>query len=146
MTEEIKIHGLDELDKKFAQLEVATSRKVLRSALSWAVKPILETMRDTAPAGDDEAYLRKKAKLKRDFSIASETKRWLSRDSKNGKYSAQVNVGYRLKKVWWVGMLELGTKHITPMGWMRKAADKHWEYVVARFKKRLQYQFKRLEK
>ncbi|MEY8205412.1 MAG: HK97 gp10 family phage protein [Bermanella sp.] len=146
MTEEIKIHGLDELDKKFAKLEVATSRKILRSALSWAAKPLFERMRDAAPSGDDEVYLKRKEKIKRDFSIPSETKKWLSRDSKNGEYSAQVNVGYRLNKVWYVGMLEFGTKHIRPIGWMRKAADENWQYVVARFKKRLQYQFKRLEK
>jgi hypothetical protein len=33
MSEEIKIHGLDELDKKFKQLEVATSKKILRQSL-----------------------------------------------------------------------------------------------------------------
>lgn len=146
MSEEIKIHGLDELDKQFGRLDVITSRKILRQSLSWAAKPLFETMRDTAPVGTDEEYLAQKSKKKRDFSIKSETKRWLSRDSQNQEYSAQVNVGYRLKNVWWVGMLERGTKHITPRRWMKRAADKHWQEVVARFKQRIQYRIKKLEK
>jgi len=150
MTEEIKIHGLDELDKKFKQLEVATSKKILRQSLLWAAKPLYEQMRDSAP-NENEDFLKRKD---RKFSIKDETKRWLSRDGKSDGYSAQVNVGYRMrgvwyaarKGVWWIAQQEFGTKDSMPLSWMRRAADANWKNVVDRFSQRLQYRFKKLEK
>lgn len=150
MSEEIKIHGLDELDKKFKQLEVATSKKILRQSLLWAAKPLFEQMRDSSP-NKGEDFLKKKAHR---FSIKKETKRWLSRENKSDGYSAQVNVGYRMrgvwyaarKGVWWIAQQEFGTKDSMPLSWMRRAADDNWNNVVDRFTQRIQYRFKKLEK
>ena len=146
MKEDVEIHGLDELEAKLKQLELATTRKILRSALLWAAKPMWEKMRDTAPVGIDPKYLERKKKKGRDFSVKGETKRWNSRDGKTDNHSAQVNVGYRLKKVWYVMLLEMGTKNMAPKGWMRRAADSTWQEVVNRFGQRIAYRIKKLEK
>jgi hypothetical protein len=150
MTDEIKIHGLDELDKKFGDLEVATSTKVLRQSLLWASKPLFEQMRDSSP-NKGEDFLKKKGER---FSIKNATKRWLSRENKSDGYSAQVNVGYRMrgvwyaakKGVWWIAQQEFGTKDSMPLSWMRRSADANWKNVVDRFTQRIQYRLKKLEK
>lgn len=147
MKTEIKVHGLDELEKSLKELETATTSKILRQSLFWAAKPMFEAMRDSSPTGeDDERYRKRKIKLKRNFSLHSETRRWLSRASDSDGNSAQVNVGYRLKNAWYAGLLEYGTKYIKPIGWMRRSADNHWQEVVDRLGQRIQYRIKKLEK
>lgn len=151
MTEEIKIHGLDELDKKFKELDVMTSRKILRASLMWASKPMWEEMKNTPfdPKGFDFFRLKD-----RRFSFKTFTRRWHSRDGKTDGYSAQVNIGYRMRGIWYIPAkgirylteLEFGTEDKAPLAWMRRAASSQWQAVVDRFAQRLSYRFKKLEK
>lgn len=141
MSDEIKIHGLDELDKAFKELELATSQKVLRSSLMWASKPMFEAMRDSAPESDDQAYIDKKAGRP---GLKEGTKRWSEKANDNA--SATVNLGYRMKRHWYAGFLEFGTAKISPRGWMRRAAEQHWQEVALRFKKRIEWHLKKLDK
>lgn len=143
MSDEIKIHGLDELDKAFKELELATSQKVLRSSLMWASKPMFEAMRDSAPEGRAQDYLKRKEKRKITTSLKQQTKRWSEKANDNA--SATVNLGYR-SGGWYAFFLELGTQKIEPIGWMRRAAEQHWQEVALRFKKRIQWNLEKLEK
>ncbi|MCH2040284.1 MAG: HK97 gp10 family phage protein [Saccharospirillaceae bacterium] len=144
MTEEIKIDGLDELDKKFKELDVITGQKVLRRALMWAATPMHKAMKESAPEGTDTEYLERKNKQKKPTSLKDGTKKWS--EKADGEHSATVNVGYRMRRHWYAGLLELGTRHIAPKGWMRRAANQYWQETVVRFKKRLRWHFKKLEK
>tara|TARA_B110000196_G_scaffold317906_1_gene332076 strand:- start:10632 stop:11087 length:456 start_codon:yes stop_codon:yes gene_type:complete len=150
MKTEIKVHGLDELEKSLKQLETATTSKILRQSLFWAAKPMFEEMRDSAPNKNEDFLKKKNAR----FSIRDETKRWLSRQNKSDGNSAQVNIGYRMrgvwyaakKGVWWIAEQEFGTKDAMPLSWMRRSAENRWQEVVDRFGQRIQYRIKKLEK
>lgn len=142
MIGEVEVKGLDDLDKKFKDLEVATGQKFLRQALMWASKPMLESMREGAPEGHDPDYLKKKEKHKITASLKDQTKRWS--EKANDSASATVNLGYR-SKGWYAFFLELGTRKISPVGWMRRSAEEYWQEVALRFGKRLEWRFKKLE-
>jgi hypothetical protein len=150
MKDEIQVHGLDELEKSLNELEAATTGKILRQSLFWASKPMFEEMRDSSP-NENADFLKRKGSR---FSIRNETKRWLSRQNKSDGHSAQVNVGYRMrgvwyaakKDVWWIAQQEFGSKDAMPLSWMRRSAENRWKEVVDRFAQRIQYRIKKLEK
>lgn len=141
MADEIKVHGLDELDRAFKELGVVTGQKVLRSSLVWASKPMFEAMRDGAPESDDQQYIDRKSGKP---GLKEGTKRWS--EKANDETSATVNLGYRMNRHWYAGFLEFGTKKIAPVGWMRRAAEQHWQEVVIRLQRRIEWRLKKLEK
>jgi len=138
----VTVHGLQELDAKFAEIDVVTGQKTLRGALMFAATPIHKAMREGAPVGVDPDYLERKAQQKNPPSLRKGTRKWSEKANENA--SATVNVGYRMKRHWYAGLLEFGTKHIAPVGWMRRAADQNWNESVIRFKKNLAKRFERL--
>lgn len=140
----IEVTGLAELDAKFKELEVMTGQRFLRGALMTASKPMQERMAETAPVSIDPVYLQSERKQKQKSSLKEGTKRWS--EKANDEASATVNIGYRMKRHWYAGLLEFGTKHVAPVGWMRRAADDLWRQVALDFGTVLAKRFKNLER
>ena len=142
--EQIEVTGLDELDAKFKELEVMTGQRFLRSALMSAAKPLQQRMAETAPEGTDAAYLATPRKQKQKVNLKEGTKRWS--EKANDEASATVNVGYRMRRHWYAGLLEFGTRQIAPRGWMRRAAEELWRDIALDFGNQLAKRFKNLER
>ncbi|MDP2505386.1 HK97-gp10 family putative phage morphogenesis protein [Oceanobacter sp. 3_MG-2023] len=142
--EQIEVTGLDELDAKFKEIDVITGQRILRGALMRASKPMQERMAETAPESTDPVYLGSNRKKKQKSSLKEGTKRWS--EKANDEASATVNIGYRMKRHWYAGLLEFGTKRVAPMGWMRRAADDLWQQVATDFGTILAKRFKNLER
>lgn len=143
MAEEFEIAGLAELDEKLGKMSAEMGYKVLRSAGMNATKPLLDEMRATAPSASSEEAIAKREK-RGILPLADVTRRWSEKP--NDEHSCQIHVGYRSKDHWWAGMLELGTQHIAPVGWMRRAAENNVELMLSRLKKSLGKRLERYEK
>ena len=107
-------------------------------------------MKSNTPIEGGEDFLKRKNTRKK--QIYHYTKRWRSREGEDGN-SATVNVGYRMRGMWYVpkkGLWflhdkEFGNARQAPLGWMRNAANKNWKEVVERFQQRLAHRIKKLE-
>jgi len=150
MSEEIEIHGLKELDDQLLNLAIEGQKNALNSALFWASKPLFDDMKANTPSEPGEDTLkRKNTRMKQIYHY---TRRWRSREGEDGN-SVTVNVGYRMRGMWYVpskGLWflherEFGSSRKAPLGWMRSAANKNWKTVVDRFQQRLLHRIKKIE-
>lgn len=146
MSNQFEVKGLAELDAKLDGLAADMQGKILRNAGMYATKPVLDEMKATAPRAstDSAAARREKRGIK---PLAEVTKRWGERGDQGDKDGIfWIHVGYRSKKHWWARLLEEGTEHISPRGWMRRAMDNNVNNVITRLTKQLQKRIEKFEK
>lgn len=105
---DVRVDGLADLERQLLRLGAAVGAKVLRGALSDALKPMQKAAKDAVPE--------QTGRLKRSV-------RRSSRVDRRGKASAAVKMGG--KKAFYAHMVEFGTKHSPPNPIMRQAFEAH---------------------
>jgi len=146
----VTVHGLQELDAKFAEIDVVTGQKFLRGSLMFAATPMHKQMKAETPVNTTAKHLKRKSKYGYIKHLDKRAVKWSKKADE--KSSATVYVGFK-KRAFLAYILEYGATlqrkgkdigEITPRGWMRRAADQNWNEAVIRFKKALQRRLERL--
>ena len=100
---ELKVGGLEQLDKLLRQLPERTERKVLQSAVTSSVREARKKIKAAAPVGQNPSSAQKKygyGKLKKELRVLR-----LKRVRKNER-AARIDTG----NAFWAFFYELGTR------------------------------------
>lgn len=117
MSANIRIEGLDELERQFDRLADTSKRKVMMKALNAGVAPIKKEAKKNAPV--DKGVLRKSIR------------------SKQMRYTEKPSVGiYVSGKGYYWYFIENGTSKMAAAPFLRPAADAKHEEGVQRFKEK----------
>jgi HK97 gp10 family phage protein len=116
MKVDIKVGGLERLDRVLRQLPVRIERRVLQSAVTSAVRVGRAAIKRSAPKGRDVSSVQKKygyGKLNKELRVIR-----LKRTKKNEKM-ARVDTG----KAFWALFYEKGTRHQPARPFFAKAFE-----------------------
>ena len=157
MNQQIKVHGLKELDAQLRKLESEVAAKQLRGALMTASKPMMDQMKADAPVRKPQNVpegepAERKTSLKNTigrrggYYRGDKTAKKFTETFAGNDAVAVVQVGAVKKGAWKAHFQEFGTDHHGPQPFIRPAAYSMWGDVVERFKKSLTRRLKRLQK
>jgi HK97 gp10 family phage protein len=124
----VKVQGLKECEAALNEMTNATARNVLKRALFKACEPVEKAAEARAPVAQGQ--------LRSDITISTQLTK--TQRKQNPKASAvEVYVGVGGKRGSFAHLVEFGSAHNAPVGFMRQAIDANTGNVIEIFRREL---------
>lgn len=134
-----EIEGAKKLSQQLQKLGAAASGKILSQSASYAMTPVVNAARQSAPRGSKAHKTYKGRLVAPGFlarNIKKKTRRW------KGGHGVTVSVGPHREAFYGTAFVELGTKNAPAKEWLEPAFDARKEQVISRLTGRLRQKIK----
>lgn len=136
-----KVIGWNKLDKKFNQLaDIKTMQKVMRSAVVFALTPVVKQAKATAPQGN-QAHKTHKGRLVAPGFAARSVKRRTIKGKITNDFAIKGMVGVS-SEAWYAtlystGFTRKGGKTVAGDNWLANALNQNKQLAFTRFKQKM---------
>lgn len=115
----VELHGFEELAKKLAEFSDSVAKRLAKSAMKRAMRPVLETAKSLCPVSEDGSHGKPPGYLRDSLTVAT--------GSGKGKITARVQSrkGAFVPGEYYGGYIEYGTHKMAARPFLRPSLDQN---------------------